>query len=58
MSFYRDASIQRKLTFGILTTSLLGLSLACMAFEIYERASFRRALTSELSALAGYAGRE
>ena len=56
MSFYRDASIQRKLTFVILTTSLLGLSLACMAFEIYERASFRRALTSDLSALADTLG--
>ena len=56
MSFYRDASIQRKLTLVILATSLLGLSMACMAFEIYERASYRRALTSELSALADTLG--
>jgi signal transduction histidine kinase/CheY-like chemotaxis protein len=56
MSFYRDASIQRKLTFVILVTSLLGLSLACMAFEIYERASYRGAMTSELSALADTLG--
>jgi signal transduction histidine kinase/CheY-like chemotaxis protein len=56
MSFYRDSSIQRKLTFVILATSLLGLSLACMAFEIYERASYRDAMTSELSALAGTVG--
>src|SRR5215475_2829669 len=56
MAFYRDASIQRKLTLVILTTSLLGLSLACLAFEIYERVSFRRALTSELSALADTLG--
>jgi hypothetical protein len=56
MSFYRDASIERKLTFVILTTSLLGLSLACVAFEIYERVSYRRALTSELSALADTLG--
>jgi PAS domain S-box-containing protein len=56
MSFYRDAPIHRKLTFVILTTSLLGLSLACGAFEIYERVSYRRALTSELSALADTLG--
>jgi signal transduction histidine kinase/CheY-like chemotaxis protein len=56
MSFYRDAPIQRKLTFVILSTSLLGLSLACMGFEIYERASYRDAMTSELSALADTLG--
>jgi len=56
MAFYRDASIQRKLTFVILCTSLVGLSLACIAFEIYERASFRSAMTSELSALADTLG--
>jgi len=56
MTFYRDASIQRKLTFVILCTSLVGLSLACIAFEIYERASFRSAMTSELSALADTLG--
>src|SRR3954454_2197956 len=56
MSFYQDASIQRKMTFVILTTSLLGLSLACLAFEVYERASYRTALTSELSALADTLG--
>ena len=56
MPFYRDSSIQRKLTFVILATSLLGLSLACMAFEIYERASYRDAMTSELSALADTLG--
>ncbi len=56
MSFYRDSSIQRKLTFVILVTSLLGLSLACMAFGIYERASYRDAMTSELSALADTLG--
>ena len=56
MSFYRDVSIQRKLTFVILVTSILGLSLACMAFEIYERASYRDAMTSELLALADTLG--
>jgi len=46
---YRDASIKRKLTFVILCTSVLGLSLACMAFEIYERMSFRTSMVSRLA---------
>jgi PAS domain S-box-containing protein len=50
------SSIQRKLTFVILTTSLLGLSLACLCSEIYERGSFRGAIGSELTALAGTLG--
>jgi signal transduction histidine kinase/CheY-like chemotaxis protein len=53
---FRAASIQRKLTLVILCTSVLGLSLACMAFEIYERASFRKGMTSELAALADTLG--
>jgi PAS domain S-box-containing protein len=52
MSLYQDASIERKLTIVMVTTSLLGLSVACLGFEIYERASFREALSSELTALA------
>src|SRR5438034_4628783 len=56
MPFYRDTSIQKKMTFVILATSVLGLSLACMAFEIYERASYRRALVSQLSVLADTLG--
>ena len=56
MPVFRSASIQRKLTLVILCTSVLGLSLACMAFEIYERASFRKSLTIELSALADTLG--
>jgi signal transduction histidine kinase/DNA-binding response OmpR family regulator len=48
MAFFRDASIQKKLTFAIVCTSVLGLSLACMAFEIYERSSFREAMISGL----------
>jgi PAS domain S-box-containing protein len=50
------SSIQRKLTFVILTTSLLGLSLACLCSEIYERGSFRGAITSQLTARAGTLG--
>jgi PAS domain S-box-containing protein len=52
MRLTKYSSIQRKLTFVIVCTSLVGLSLACLSFEFYERASFRSAMTSELSALA------
>jgi PAS domain S-box-containing protein len=56
MRLLRNASIQRKLTFVILCTSLVGLSLACLSFDLYERSSFRAAITSELSALADTLG--
>jgi two-component system, sensor histidine kinase and response regulator len=56
MHFFRKASIQSKLTFVILCTSLVGLSLACLAFEVYERATYRAGMTSELSALADTLG--
>jgi len=52
MNLYRDSSIHKKLTFVILCTSVLGLSLACTVFEFYERASFRSSVTSELSIVA------
>ncbi len=52
MFLSRDASIERKLTFVMMATSLLGLSLACLCFEIYERVSYRAAITSELTALS------
>jgi PAS domain S-box-containing protein len=56
MHLYRHASIRRKLTFVVLCTSLLGLSLACMGLEIYERSNFRNSLTSELAVLADTLG--
>ena len=56
MTFYRDWSIQRKMTAVILCTSLLGLSLAFMVFEMYERRAFRNSLTGELSVLANTVG--
>src|SRR5580658_7830766 len=56
MRLLRNASIQRKLTFVIVCTSLVGLSLACLSFDLYERVSFRGAMTSELSALADILG--
>ena len=56
MPFIKNSSIQRKLTFVIVCTSLVGLSLACLSFDFYERASFRAAMTSELSVLADTLG--
>src|SRR5580693_9727824 len=56
MPLIRNSSIQRKLNFVILCTSLVGLSLACLSFDLYERKSFRAAITSELSALADTLG--
>ena len=56
MRSFKKASIHSKLTVVILCTSLVGLSLACVAFEFYERASFRAATVSELTALADTLG--
>jgi PAS domain S-box-containing protein len=56
MPLIRNSSIQRKLTFVIVCTSLVGLSLACLSFDLYERKSFRGAMTSELTALADTLG--
>src|SRR6266404_8760383 len=56
MVSYRDASIKRKLTFVILCACVLGLSMACMAFEIYERASFRGSMVRGLAANADSLG--
>src|SRR5438477_12610772 len=56
MSFFTNASIQRKLVMVISCTSLLGLSIACLAFEYYERSSFRSSMVSELTANADTLG--
>jgi len=56
MPLFKNSSIQRKLTFVIVCTSLVGLSLACLSFDFYERISFRAAMTSELSVLADTLG--
>jgi PAS domain S-box-containing protein len=56
MPLLKNSSLQRKLTFVIVCTSLVGLCLACLSFEFYERTSFRAAMTSELSALADILG--
>jgi Periplasmic sensor domain/HAMP domain len=52
MLFFRDSSIRRKLSTVVFFTSLLALSIAGVAFEIYERLSFRASLVSELTAQA------
>lgn len=56
VSLFRKASIQKKLTFVIVCTSVVGLSLACLSIDLYERSSFRTAMTSELAALAETVG--
>ena len=52
MLFFSHSSIRGKLTLVIFCTSLLGLGVAGVAFEIYERASYRDALANELGAHA------
>jgi signal transduction histidine kinase/CheY-like chemotaxis protein len=49
---FRDLSIQRKLTLLVLAACALALVLACLGFGVYERASFRAGIASELSSLA------
>jgi len=56
MLLIRNASIQRKLTLVIFFVSVLGLSMTCLAFEVYERAIFRSSMISELSAHADMLG--
>ncbi len=56
MKSFRNSSIQRKLAAVILATSCLALALACAGFAIYQRASFRTTMISELSALADTLG--
>jgi signal transduction histidine kinase/CheY-like chemotaxis protein len=56
MRFFRDSSIHRKLAIVIFCTSLLGLSTTGLAFELYEKASFRATLASELQAHADTLG--
>jgi PAS domain S-box-containing protein len=56
MKLFGKASVQNKLTFVIVCTSVVGLSLACISFDLYERSSFRTAMTTQLSALADTLG--
>ena len=54
--FLQNTSIRRKLTVINLATSCLALGFACLGFSLYERASFRAAMSSELSTLADTLG--
>jgi len=56
MKLFRDSSIRHKFAAVILSMTCLALSLACLGFGVYERASFRVTMTSELSALADTLG--
>ena len=56
MTVFRSLSIHQKLIGVVLCTSLLGLSIACGVFAIYERAGFRHSMTEELTALADTLG--
>jgi signal transduction histidine kinase/DNA-binding response OmpR family regulator len=56
MQPFRDSSIRGKLSMLIFCTSLLGLSIAGVSFEIYERSSFRAGLINELTAHADMLG--
>ena len=56
MHLFTHSSIRRQLTLVVLAASLFGLGILCGVFELYERASFRRSLTEELSTLADTVG--
>ena len=49
---FMHSPIRRQLTLVVICTNLLGLGIVYATFELYERASFRRTLTGELSVLA------
>ena len=57
MNFFQHGSIKRKLTAIIMLTSCVALLLACAAFLLYERASFRSDLVSQMSTLAEITGK-
>jgi signal transduction histidine kinase/DNA-binding response OmpR family regulator len=56
MKSFRHSSIQRKLTAVILATICLALALVCAGFTLYQRASVRASMISELSALTDTLG--
>jgi signal transduction histidine kinase/CheY-like chemotaxis protein len=57
MKFFRQSSIKRKLTLVIMVTSCVALVLACVAFLLYERASFHADLVAQMSTLAEVTGK-
>ncbi|HET7150412.1 MAG TPA: response regulator [Candidatus Acidoferrum sp.] len=56
MRFFHIHSIRQKLTAVILMTAILALALAGLAFGLYERASYRATMISELATLADTLG--
>lgn len=56
MISFRDASISHKLTRIIVLTSCISLLLACGAFLAYERVTYKRTMTGDLSSLARIIG--
>jgi two-component sensor histidine kinase/HAMP domain-containing protein len=55
--FFRNLSIKRKLTLIDLLTTTIALCVACGAFIVYERVSFRRTVLRELTVTAEIIGR-
>jgi two-component system, sensor histidine kinase and response regulator len=51
-----DWSIRRKLTVLVVSACVFALTLACIGFALYERASFRADITKELTTLADTLG--
>src|SRR5260370_13910244 len=56
MLLFGKSSIHRKLLMVIFCTSLLGLTIASLAFESYEKASFRMSMVSALTSDADTLG--
>jgi methyl-accepting chemotaxis protein len=54
--FSQDWSIRRKLTLLVVSACVFALTLACIGFTLYERASFRTDIASELTTLADTLG--
>ncbi|MDM7924558.1 MAG: histidine kinase dimerization/phosphoacceptor domain -containing protein [bacterium] len=55
--FFRNLSIKRKLTLIDLLTTTIALCVACTAFIVYERISFRRTVLRELTVTSEIIGR-
>ena len=52
MKFLHEASIKRKQMFTVLLSTGMALLLSCLAFTVYEVATFCREMTEQLSSLA------
>lgn len=56
MSYFRNLSITRKMTWVIVLTTWIVLFLACVTFVIYEFFSYRSNLVTSMTGIAGVAG--